>query len=132
MQINRFAIQGLLALPGGLTGITGGRLYRRYAERFIEDALRSEHIDTQEEAAQHLKHDADDIPGHNGDRGGPEDDQEIPQGEAQEQAQQLAQRYFHGGGHENVAGGKLFIGEDIPSPEKAADYVEQALKDFLQ
>lgn len=47
-------------------------------------------------------------------------------------AQQLAQRYFHGGGHENAAGGKLFIGEDIPSPEKAADYVEQALKDFLQ
>ena len=47
-------------------------------------------------------------------------------------AQQLAQRYFHGGGHENAAGGKLFTGEDIPSPEKAADYVEQALKDFLQ
>ena len=46
-------------------------------------------------------------------------------------AQQLAVNYFHGGGHENAAGGKLFIGQDIPSPEAAAGYVEQALKAFL-
>lgn len=46
-------------------------------------------------------------------------------------AQQLAVKYFHGGGHENAAGGKLFIGEDIPSADAAAAYVEQALKAFL-
>lgn len=47
-------------------------------------------------------------------------------------AQQLAQRWFHGGGHENAAGGKLFIGEDIPRAGDAAAYVENALKSFLQ
>ena len=46
-------------------------------------------------------------------------------------AQQLAQSRFHGGGHENAAGGKLFIGQDIPSVEDAAAYVENALKTFL-
>ena len=46
-------------------------------------------------------------------------------------AQQLAQRLFHGGGHENAAGGKLFIGQDIPCAEAAAGYVENALKEFL-
>ncbi|MBR4775198.1 MAG: DHH family phosphoesterase [Bacteroidales bacterium] len=46
-------------------------------------------------------------------------------------AQQLAVKYFHGGGHENAAGGKLFIGEDIPSADAAAEYVEQSLKAFL-
>jgi len=45
-------------------------------------------------------------------------------------AQQLALRHFHGGGHENAAGGKLFIGQDIPAPEAASAYVEQVLKDF--
>ena len=46
-------------------------------------------------------------------------------------AQQLALRYFHGGGHENAAGGKLLIGADIPSPEAAPAYVVNALKSFL-
>lgn len=46
-------------------------------------------------------------------------------------AQQLALRHFHGGGHENAAGGKLFIGEDVPSPEAVPAYVEQVLKNFL-
>ena len=46
-------------------------------------------------------------------------------------AQQLAQRCFHGGGHENAAGGKLFIGQDIPCAEDAAAYVENVLKAFL-
>lgn len=46
-------------------------------------------------------------------------------------AQRLAQQFFHGGGHENAAGGKLFIGEDIPSAEDAPAYVEQVLKSFL-
>ena len=47
-------------------------------------------------------------------------------------AQQLAVQYFHGGGHENAAGGKLFIGEDIPQAADAAAYVENALKSFLR
>lgn len=46
-------------------------------------------------------------------------------------AQQLALKYFHGGGHENAAGGKLFIGTDIGSSGDAPAYVEQALKCFL-
>ena len=46
-------------------------------------------------------------------------------------ARDLAQRYFHGGGHENAAGGKLFIGSDIPSPEAAPAYLETVLKTFL-
>jgi len=46
-------------------------------------------------------------------------------------AQQLALRHFHGGGHENAAGGKLFIGQDIACPEEASAYIEQVLKDFL-
>ena len=46
-------------------------------------------------------------------------------------AQQLAARFFHGGGHENAAGGKLFIGQDIPAAEEAAGYVENALNAFL-
>jgi len=46
-------------------------------------------------------------------------------------AQQLAQSRFHGGGHENAAGGKLFIGQDIPSAEAAASYVENVLNAYL-
>ena len=46
-------------------------------------------------------------------------------------AQQLAQRFFHGGGHENAAGGKVLIGQDIPSAADAPAYVESILKDYL-
>lgn len=46
-------------------------------------------------------------------------------------AQQLAQSRFHGGGHENAAGGKLFIGQDIPCAEQAAAYVENILNAYL-
>ena len=46
-------------------------------------------------------------------------------------AQRLAREYFHGGGHENAAGGKLFIGQDIASAQAAPAYVEQVLKEFL-
>ena len=47
-------------------------------------------------------------------------------------AQQLALRFFHGGGHENAAGGKLLIGTDIPSAADAPAYVESALQSFLR
>lgn len=46
-------------------------------------------------------------------------------------AQRLAATRFHGGGHENAAGGKLYFPEDIASPEGAATYIEQTLKEFL-
>lgn len=46
-------------------------------------------------------------------------------------AQNLALQYFHGGGHENAAGGKLFIGSDITTAEDAPAYVERILKEFL-
>lgn len=46
-------------------------------------------------------------------------------------AQQLAVRYFNGGGHENAAGGKLVPGQDIPEVKDARRYVESALKEFL-
>ena len=46
-------------------------------------------------------------------------------------AQQLAVRFFNGGGHENAAGGKLSFGKDIPDAEAAPAYVENALKQFL-
>ena len=47
-------------------------------------------------------------------------------------AQALAQRFFHGGGHENASGGKLFIGEDIASAQEVATYVENAIQTFLK
>lgn len=46
-------------------------------------------------------------------------------------AQQLAVRFFHGGGHENASGGKLFIGADIANAQAAEAYVLNALKTFL-
>ena len=46
-------------------------------------------------------------------------------------AQQLAVRFFHGGGHENASGGKLFIGADIHRADAAEAYVVDALKTFL-
>lgn len=46
-------------------------------------------------------------------------------------AQQLAVRYFNGGGHENAAGGKLEFGKDIPDASAAPAYVERALKQYL-
>lgn len=39
-------------------------------------------------------------------------------------ARRVAERYFHGGGHELAAGGKLFFPGDIPVPAEAAAYLE--------
>lgn len=47
-------------------------------------------------------------------------------------AQQLAQRFFHGGGHENAAGGKLLVGEDISRADAVASFVEKVLQDFVK
>ena len=46
-------------------------------------------------------------------------------------AQQLALNYFHGGGHENAAGGRLFIGQDINAADEAENYVKNALNSFM-
>lgn len=42
-----------------------------------------------------------------------------------------AKIYFHGGGHENAAGGKLMIPEDIPGIEAAAEYIERHTHIYL-
>ncbi|MBO4634942.1 MAG: bifunctional oligoribonuclease/PAP phosphatase NrnA [Bacteroidales bacterium] len=46
-------------------------------------------------------------------------------------AQNCAQRFFHGGGHENAAGGKLYPGQDFASEEELVPYLENALKSTL-
>ena len=47
-------------------------------------------------------------------------------------ARELAMQAFHGGGHEQAAGGRILIPEDIASPADAADYVARAAARFLQ
>ena len=44
----------------------------------------------------------------------------------------MAKRYFHGGGHELASGGKIFIPEDIPGESGARDYIAAAAARFLQ
>ena len=44
----------------------------------------------------------------------------------------FAKTYFHGGGHERAAGGKLYFPQDIPSRDDAAAYVEKAVKAFFE
>ncbi len=43
-------------------------------------------------------------------------------------ARDVAASLFHGGGHENASGGKLYIGEDIARAEDAARYIEEKVK----
>ena len=43
----------------------------------------------------------------------------------------FASRYFHGGGHEQAAGGKLFFPEDIPSPCDAKAYILKVTGEFF-
>lgn len=42
-----------------------------------------------------------------------------------------AKKYFNGGGHENAAGGRLHIPENIPSIEYAAEYIERHTHIYL-
>lgn len=46
-------------------------------------------------------------------------------------AQELAQRYFHGGGHENAAGGKILPGKDYPRSRGVRSYIERILNEYL-
>lgn len=43
----------------------------------------------------------------------------------------LAKAFFHGGGHEQASGGKLFFPEDIARREDASEYIENAVSAFL-
>ena len=45
-------------------------------------------------------------------------------------ARNLATRFFHGGGHEQAAGGKVLIPGDIPSREEIDAYIQSILKGF--
>lgn len=43
-------------------------------------------------------------------------------------ANRIAREFFHGGGHEQASGGKLFTGSDIASPQEADSYAAKAAK----
>lgn len=46
-------------------------------------------------------------------------------------ANRCAQKYFNGGGHENAAGGRLFIPQDITGINDAAEYIERTTHIFM-
>ena len=46
-------------------------------------------------------------------------------------AQNLAQRFFHGGGHENASGGKILPGKDFVRAEGIGPYLERVLNEYL-
>ena len=46
-------------------------------------------------------------------------------------ANKLAMKYFHGGGHEMAAGGKLYFPKDIPSPKDAKAHILKVTREFL-
>ena len=46
-------------------------------------------------------------------------------------ANQMAKDYFHGGGHEKAAGGKLFCQRDIIAKFRAGAYLRRSIKAFL-
>ncbi|MBR5661501.1 MAG: bifunctional oligoribonuclease/PAP phosphatase NrnA [Bacteroidales bacterium] len=46
-------------------------------------------------------------------------------------ANMFASKYFHGGGHEMAAGGRLYFPEDIPSPEGAKAYILKVTREFF-
>ena len=47
-------------------------------------------------------------------------------------ANRCAAMYFHGGGHEQAAGGRLSIPDDVSSITEAAEYAEKATRDFMR
>lgn len=46
-------------------------------------------------------------------------------------ANRCSQLHFHGGGHENAAGGRLYIPNDVTAIEQAAEYVEMHTHIFI-
>ena len=47
-------------------------------------------------------------------------------------ANMCARRFFNGGGHENAAGGRLHIPEDVKDIENVSDYIERTTHIFLK
>ena len=47
-------------------------------------------------------------------------------------ARLLAKEFFHGGGHEQASGGKIFVPADVETPDKIADYIKHITARFLQ
>ena len=46
-------------------------------------------------------------------------------------ANRFASGYFHGGGHELASGGRIYIPQDISSPDGAEDFLKDAIKRFF-
>jgi phosphoesterase RecJ-like protein len=46
-------------------------------------------------------------------------------------ANRCAREYFNGGGHENAAGGRLYIPEDIAGIDEVAGYIENRTHKFM-
>ena len=46
-------------------------------------------------------------------------------------ANRCAKKYFNGGGHENAAGGRLYMPQDIASIDDAAEYIEKTTHIFI-
>ena len=40
--------------------------------------------------------------------------------------------HFHGGGHENAAGGRLYIPEDVEDISKVGEYIEKVTYEFMK
>lgn len=47
-------------------------------------------------------------------------------------ANRCARTYFNGGGHENAAGGRLMMPEDVPGVEAVAEYIERHTHIYLK
>ena len=43
----------------------------------------------------------------------------------------LAERYFHGGGHEQASGGRLYFPGDVDDPSEAESFLERAAEEFF-
>lgn len=43
-----------------------------------------------------------------------------------------AKQFFHGGGHENAAGGRIMFPEDVPSVNEVAEYIERICNEYLK
>lgn len=46
-------------------------------------------------------------------------------------ANRCAKMYFHGGGHENAAGGRLYMPEDVECIGMAGEYIEKVTHEFM-
>ena len=46
-------------------------------------------------------------------------------------ANRCAKMYFHGGGHENAAGGRLYMPEDVAGIDMAGEYIEKVTYEFM-